>query len=174
MLKRSAMVMALAVATVLSTIGVASADSTAVPGHQGTRYDSDDNGYSDAGVYVNGVYQSLYAYDGNADYYWDLGDGRVQATVGSVDELDEETLTVCNYRNVYRADFGNDAFMNAGWIINNINCKGAEKGSYHYLIVHETDPRYTGNPDWAIWDTWEYHVLTQSGQGNLVDRLVGA
>jgi len=41
-------------------------------------------------------------------------------------------------------------------------------GAYNYLIVHQTDPRYTGNPDWAIWDTWEYHVLTESGSGNLV------
>jgi len=34
--------------------------------------------------------------------------------------------------------------------------------------VHETDPRYRGNPDWAIWGTWEYHVLTISEYGNLV------
>ena len=37
-------------------------------------------------------------------------------------------------------------------------------------------PRYTGNPDWAIWGTWEYHVLTISGFGNLVrpEWAVGA
>jgi hypothetical protein len=173
MLKRSALVSALTVAMVLSTIGVASASSTAVPGHQ-DRFDADNNGYSDAGVYVTGSYTSLYAYDAGSDWYWDLGDGRVQGTVGSVDDLDQETLTTCHYRNVYRADFGNDPYMDAGWIINNINCKGVEKATYTYLIVHETDPRYTGNPDWAVWGDWEYHVLTQSGQGNLVERLVGA
>jgi hypothetical protein len=36
--------------------------------------------------------------------------------------------------------------------------------------VHETDPRYTGNPDWAVWGNWEYHVLTETGSGNLVRR----
>ncbi len=38
---------------------------------------------------------------------------------------------------------------------------------YNYLIVSQTDPRYTGNPDWAVWGTWEYHVLTMSHFGNL-------
>lgn len=30
------------------------------------------------------------------------------------------------------------------------------------------DPRYQGDPDWAVWGTWEYHVLTESKLGNLV------
>jgi hypothetical protein len=146
----------------------AQAASTAVPGHQKDRYDNDDNGYPDAGTKVTGKYVSLYAYDDNGDWYWDLGDGREQGTVGSVDDLDSSTLTTCDYQVVYRADFGNDPFMNEGWIINNINCSGYDdNGSYHYLIVHETDPRYTGNPDWQVWGTWEYHVLTESGAGNL-------
>ena len=142
--------------------------STAVPGHQ-DKWDADNNGYPDAGVKVNGHYTSLYAYDGNGDYYWDLGDGRIQGTVGSVAELDQATLTTCDYVINYRADFGNDPFMDSGWIQNHINCSGYDdNGHYNYLIVHETDPRYTGNPDWAIWGAWEYHVLTVSGQGNLV------
>ncbi|HEU4320634.1 MAG TPA: hypothetical protein VFS66_11185 [Acidimicrobiia bacterium] len=147
----------------------AHASNTRVPGHQHDRYDSDGNGYSDEGVKVTGKYESLYAYDDNADWYWDLGDGRVQGTVDAVEELDSETLTTCAYQVVYRADFGNDPFMDSGWITNNINCSGYDdNGTYHYLIVHETDPRYTGNPDWAIWGTWEYRVLTESGSGNLV------
>jgi hypothetical protein len=125
MLKRSAMVMALAVAMVLSTIGVASA-STVVPGHQ-DRYDADNNGYPDAGQYVNGVYTSLYAYDANGDWYWDLGDGRTGGTVGSVDDLDQDDSDRLPLRNVYRADFGNDPFMDAGWIINNINCRATRR-----------------------------------------------
>lgn len=149
-------------------VGAASAD-TRVKGHQGPRYDKDGNGFPDAGVMVNGHYTSLYAYDANGGWYWDLGDGRVQGNVGSVEDLDQATLTRCDYVNTYRADFGNNPYMDAGWIQNHINCSGYDdNGHYNYLIVHESDPRYTGNPDWAIWGTWEYHVLTISGQGNLV------
>ena len=135
----------------------------------GPKTDSDGNGIPDAGIYVTGHYTSLYAYDGNGDWYWDLGDGRIQGTAGSVDDLDSETLTTCNYVNNYRADFGNDPFMDAGWIQNHIKCRGFDdNNTYNYLIVHESDPRYTGNPEWEVWGTWEYHVLTISGFGNLV------
>ena len=144
------------------------AASTAVPGHQG-KYDEDDNGYPDAGRYVNGHYTSVYAYDADGEYYWDLGDGRVQGTVGSIGDLDAATLTRCDYVVNYRADFGNDPFMDAGWIQNHISCRGYDdNGRYNYLIVHETDPRYRGDPDWAVWGSWEYRVLTESGNGNLV------
>jgi len=144
---------------------------TSVPGHN--RWDSDGNGIPDEGVTVNGHYTSVYAYDmaGDivGDWYWDLGDGRIQGTVNSVDELDAATLTVCNYVNNYRANFENDPYMDSGWIQNHINCSGYDDNNhYNYLIVHETDPRYTGNPEWAIWGTWEYHALTISGYGNLV------
>ena len=141
---------------------------TRVPG-QCNVADSDNNGYPDAGIYVNGHYYSVYAYDDYGDYYWDLGDGRIQGTVGSIDDLDQDTLTTCDYVVNYRADFGNDPFMNEGWIQNHINCHGFDdNGHYNYLIVSQTDPRYTGNPDWAIWGTWEYHVLAESHSGNLV------
>jgi hypothetical protein len=149
---------------------------TTVPGHDKDKWDQDNNGFPDAGVTVNGHYPSLYAYDANDDWYWDLGDGRVLGTVGSVDDLDQTTLTVCNYVNNYRGQFNNDPFMDNGWIQNHINCEGYDdNNTYNYLIVHETDPRYTGNPDWAIWGTWEYHALTVSGYGNLVrpERHVG-
>jgi hypothetical protein len=130
---------------------------TTVPGHRGRD-----------GT-VTGHYTSVYAYDASGDYYWDLGDGRVQGDVGSIDELDPTTLTVCNYVNNYRADFGEDPFMDNGWIQNHIKCSGYDdNNSYNYLIVHESDPRYTGNPDWEIWGNWEYHALTMSGFGNLV------
>lgn len=141
---------------------------TEVPGHQGARYDQDENGYPDEGVVVTGVYTSLYAYDASGAWYWDLGDGRIQGTVGSVEELEAATLTVCDYVNQYRGTFENDPFMDTGWIKNNIHCYGYDgNGTYNYLIVHQSDPRYTGNPDWAVWDTWEYHVVTESGTGNL-------
>lgn len=164
-MKRTAVALMTAVLIVGVLAPVASA-GTVVKGH--ARYDKDGNGFPDAGVYVNGHYTSLYAYDDLGGWYQDLGDGRIRGNVGSVDDLDDATRTVCTYVNNYRADFGNDAFMNEGWIQNHINCKGFERGHYNYLIVSQTDPRYTGNPDWAIWGTWEYHVLTVSGFGNLV------
>ncbi len=149
----------------------AQASSTRVPGHQHDRYDSNDNGFPDADVTVTGKYEALYAYDAGGDWYWDLGDGRVQGTVGAVADLDQETLTVCDYQNQYRGTFDDDPFMDSGWIKNNIRCHGYDGNStFTYVIVHETDPRYAGNPDWAIWGTWEYHVNSQSGEGNLVHR----
>lgn len=170
MKKLFALIIALAILfSVTSPVLAGGKDGTRVPGHQKERYDQDDNGYPDDGIYVNGHYTSLYAYDAEGDWYWDLGDGRIQGTVDSVDSLDQDTLTTCDYVVNYRADFGNDPFMDAGWIQNHINCSGYDdNGTYNYLIVHETDPRYRGNPDWAIWGSWEYHVLTESGQGNLV------
>ena len=136
-----------------------------------SRIDADNNGYPDAGVAVSGHYTSLYAYDAIGDYYWDLGDGRIQKSAGidSVADLDAPTLTVCDYVVNYRATFENDPYMDTGWIQNHISCSGYDDNNvYHYLIVHETDPRYTGNPDWSVWGTWEYHGLIISGEGNLV------
>jgi len=149
--------------------GSASA-ATAVPGHTGKdRIDSDENGIPDKGVKVNGHYTSVYAYDAAGDYYWDLGDGRVQGTVGSVEALDQETLTVCDYVVNYRGTFENDPFQDSGVIFNHIRCHGHDGDAvYQYQIVHESDPRYRGNPDWSEWGTWEYHVLTESGAGNAV------
>ena len=130
--------------------------------------DENRNGYPDISEVVTGKYESLYAYDVSGNWYWDLGDGRFQGTVNSVDELDEATLTLCNYQVQYRGAFEDDAFLDSGWIKNNINCGGYDdNNSYNSIIVHETDPRYTGNPDLAIWGTWEYHVDTVTGFGNL-------
>ncbi|MDP2328701.1 MAG: hypothetical protein Q8M79_11535 [Dehalococcoidia bacterium] len=173
MRRASAFMMVLAVLVIAGVAGAAPAGTaeagTRVPGHEQARYDRDGNGYPDAGVYVNGHYTSVYAYDAGGDWYWDLGDGRVYGTVGAVENLEAATLTRCDYVINYRADFGNDPFMNEGWIQNHINCSGYDdNGQYNYLIVSQADPRYTGNPDWAVWGTWEYHVLTESGSGNLV------
>lgn len=153
---------------VLLIVPTALAQNTTVPGHSGARYDKDENGIPDAGVMVNGHYTSVYAYDAPGDYYWDLGDGRIQGTVGSIDDLDQATLTVCDYVVNYRADFGNDPYMDSGWIQNHISCHGYDdNGQYNYMIVHETDPRYRGNPDMAVWGNWEYFVYTISGSGNI-------
>ncbi|MCC6617260.1 MAG: hypothetical protein IT320_27545 [Anaerolineae bacterium] len=171
-MKRLALVLVLIVLAAAVLVAPAAAKpgdcATTVPGHC-DRYDEDNNGYPDAGVYVNGHYTSVYAYDDNGDYYWDLGDGRIQGTVGSVDALDAATLTVCDYVVNYRVDYGNDPYSNEGWIMNQINCYGYDdNGHYSYLIVSQTDPRYRGNPDWAVWGTWEYHVDVEWKLGNLV------
>ena len=148
--------------------------ATTVPGQTGkARIDGDANGYPDSGVTVEGHYYSVYAYDANGDYYWDLGDGRVQGTVASIDELDQATLTTCEYVVNYRGDFGNDSFLDSGVIYNHIKCRGDDDNhTYNYQIVHESDPRYRGDdPELAIWGNWEYHVLTESGAGNLARPL---
>ncbi|HLC67162.1 MAG TPA: hypothetical protein VJK52_05985 [Candidatus Nanoarchaeia archaeon] len=142
--------------------------ATTVPGHT-DKYDLDNNGYPDAGVEVNGHYTSVYAYDANGDWYWDLGDGRVEGSVTGLDQLDAATVTQCDYEVNYRGAFENDPFLDSGWIQNMINCAGYDDNNqYNYFIVHQSDPRYSGNPDWSVWGTWEYHGLTQSHEGNLV------
>lgn len=153
----------LAGAAVLATVPA----GTALGGTAKSNFkDEDGNGIPDEGEVVTGTYKSVYAYDANGDWYWDLGDGRIQGTVGSISELDQATLTVCDYKVQYRGKFENDPFLDSGWIKNNINCKGYDdNGNYNYVIVHETDPRYTGDGP-EIWGTWEYHVDVESGVGN--------
>ncbi len=152
--------------------------ATTVPGFQQARYDQDQNGYPDVGVKVTGKYTSVYAYDATGHWYWDLGDGRVYGTVTSIDALNSATLTRCDYQVQYRGMFQNNSYQDNGWIINAINCKGFDdNASYLYLIVHKTDPRYRGNPDWAVWGEWEYHVLSVGRWGgNLArpEQAVGA
>jgi opacity protein-like surface antigen len=130
--------LALASAALLMVPAAASAASTVVPGQQ-DRYDADQNGFPDAGQVVNGRYSDVYV------------DG----------------ATVCKLVVTYRGDFGNNAYLDSGEISNHYECKGPDgNATFNYQIVSQGDPRYRGNPDWAIWGTWEYHVLTQGGQGN--------
>jgi hypothetical protein len=138
--------------------------------------DADNNGIGDVGVQVVCNYDSYYAEDASGAYYWDLGDGRVYTSSGvtSPADLDATTLDECFYRVHTRGSFNNDPYQDTGEINNMIRCSGVSGTStYYYQIVSQDDPRYTGNPDFAEWGTWEYHVLAQSGQGNLVHRLVG-
>lgn len=77
----------------------------------------------------------------------------------------------CHYVVNYRGDFGDDPYLDDGWIFNHISCE--DGAVFNYLIVHESDPRYTGDPDNAIWGTWEVKVLTVGGpidgpHGNLL------
>lgn len=166
------------VAVAIGLTGTALAQSTVVPGHQKDRYDQDGNGIPDEDVTVNGHYTSVFAYEGEYgdgaypqnDWYWDLGDGRVYGTVESIDDLNQSTLTVCDYVVNYRGQFDNDPFLDSGWIQNHINCQGYDdNGHYNTLIVHKSDPRYTGEKPEAFGGDWEYAVDTRSGQGNVAN-----
>lgn len=156
-------------ATALVTVPVGTALGN---NHRDSHFDDeDDNGVPDEGEVVTGAYKAVYAYDANGDYYWDLGDGRVRGTVDSIDELDQGTLTVCDYKIQYRGTFENDPFLDSGWVKNNINCKGYDDdGNYNYVIVHETDPRYTGERPETFGGDWEYHVDVEDTFGNKLTR----
>ena len=133
--------------------------------------DEDNNGIPDEGEVVTGTYKSRYAYDANGDYYWDLGDGRTQGTVSGFDELDQSTITNCYYKVQYRGKFENDPFLDSGWVKNQINCRGYDdNGNYNYIIVHKTDPRYTGDGPATFGGDWEYHVDVEGGFGNKLTR----
>lgn len=138
------------------------ADATAVPGHCG----------KDSGTVV-GHYYSVYAYDDNGDYYWDLGDGRIYKTVDSIADLEQETLTQCDYIVNYRGDFGDDPFLDAGVIQNKISCSGFDDNNqYMFTIVSDNDPRFTGEKPGPGWGSnWEYHVYTISGEGNVIQPM---
>ena len=129
--------------------------------------DADANGFPDAGVTVSGEYTSVYSYDNNGNWYWDIGDGRKWGNVLSAADLEQATLTTCNYQVQYSGNFENDPFLDNGWISNDINCSGYnDNGTYNYLIVHTTDSRYRGNGV-TVWGLWEYQPLAIPGFGNL-------
>lgn len=92
--------------------------------------------------------------------------GREGVVTGTYTVVDGE----CVVQVIYRGDFGGTPYLDNGWIINNANCTADDGSTYteHYLIVHESDHRYTGNPDWAIWGSWEIVGYTRSGEGNML------
>lgn len=156
-----------ALALVAGTAGTASA---APNGGLKDWQDTDGNGIADAGVQVTGHYTAFYAEDASGAWYMDYGQGRTPVgTVTSPDLLDQETRTDCNYVVNYRGTFENTPYQDSGTIFNSINCTGYTKSHTTYLMVHKSDPRYTGTPELALWGDWEYHVLTQSGEGNLAN-----
>ncbi|HVL66243.1 MAG TPA: hypothetical protein VM364_03150 [Vicinamibacterales bacterium] len=132
---------ALAVAVCLLTGTVAAAQSTLVPGHR--KADRDGNGVADAGVNVNAHFtQTITWVSGGIEYS-------------------------CTYVVNTRGDYGNDPYLNSGWIMNNVRCVGGGATAvFHYMIVHQSDPRYTGE-GWPIWGTWEWFSLVESQLGNV-------
>ena len=136
-------------------------NSTVVPGHQ------TDDGSIPVGT-VNGKYKALYAFDAHGDWYFDLGDGREQGSVDSVDELDQNTLSVCDYVVIYRGDFEGTPFLANGWIRNNVKCSGYafdRTQTFNRVFVHETDPRYSEDLE-QIWGSWGIFVDAIGGVGN--------
>ena len=147
-IRRKRMLITAIIATLAAvTFGImssspASADGSTVAGNSGARVDRDNNGYPDAGQVVSGNYTETYS-DADGD---------------------------CEVRVNYRGTYENDAYMDTGWIQNHYRCVAPDgsASTYQYLMVHESDSRYTGDPDRALWGTWEYTVLTESGSGNFV------
>ncbi len=137
----------------------------ATPGNSDNdRYDEDDNGFPDEGEVVTGVYRAEYWYDADGNV-WGENLSNTGATVGDKSDLDPETTTKCFYKIQYRGTFENDPYQDSGWIKNVVNCRGYESGTFNWIFVHESDPRYdgTGTP---IWNEWEYHVDVEGGVGN--------
>ncbi|MBX0359404.1 hypothetical protein [Halobacillus sp. Nhm2S1] len=90
--------------------------------------------------------------------------------VGDVTGMYTEVNGDYHYKVQYRGDFGGDPYLDSGWMINHItNMETGEK--YFYLIVHETDPRYTGEGT-PVWGSWEYHLVVSGKQSDPVDNGV--
>lgn len=163
-MKKTMLVMTMVIAFVLSTM-VSAFASTTVPGQQ----DRDGT--------VNGKYTAVYAFDDKGGTYFNLGDGREQGNADSIAELDQETLSVCDYQVVYRGDFGDDPFLDDGWIHNNITCDGyAFDGAqvYNSTYVHETDPRYSEDLEPTFGGTWGIFRDVVGGEGNLAAKAAEA
>ncbi len=85
---------------------------------------------------------------------------------GTVTGVYDYTAGNFHYRVQYRGDFEGSPSLANGWMTNHItNLDTGQK--WFYLIVHETDPRYTGEGT-ALWGTWEYHLRLQGNQSDPV------
>lgn len=156
--------------TLLRTTGLAALGLASLPtamaqsrGNEGSNSDT-----------VSGMYKSTYAYDANGDWYGEnmSNRGLESGTVGSISELDQDTLTTCYYKVQYQGSFGDDPYLDMGWIKNNVVCKGYEPDNRNVLWVHESDPRYTGTGQPAFGGTWEVHVDSRRGEGNVLTDKV--
>lgn len=134
--------------------------------NEADRYDEDGNGFPDEGVEVTGMYKAVVAYDADGNMYMRNPSG-IGREIGNMDDLNQETLTTCDYKVQYRGTFANDPYQDTGWIRNNVVCTGYEPDTQTILWVHETDPRYTGNGEPAFGGDWEVRIETRRGRGNL-------
>ena len=110
---------------------------------------------ADDGTVVPGQHR----YDADSNGYTDAGQvvtGRYTQASGG-----------CTYQVSYRGDFGNDEYLDSGWIINNIRCG---KDVYHVLVVTADDPRWSADGQDIGWGAgWLAVSFTQSGAGQLLN-----
>jgi len=146
-------------------------------GIHGEFLDGNDNDLPDVGVIVSGRYTSFIAFDSLGNFYWDFGDGTIFTfpTGIDIDDLNETTLSICDNQIIYQGEFNDDDVLDNGWIIEKERCYGynfAEPRIFVYLMVHESDPRYTNDPDQVVACTasgcWEYQTAVVSGNGNIL------
>lgn len=150
---------------VAATLGLAGVSTVSAQ----QRGNDGNNGNGDK---ETGMYKATYAYDQNGDWYgYNMSNqGAESGTMNSVEDLDQSTVTVCEYKVQYQGSFGDDPYLDMGWIRNNIVCKGYEPDNRNVLYVSEGDPRYTGEGT-PIWNTWEYFVDAQRGEGNVENHV---
>ena len=147
-------------------------------GIHGKFLDGNDNGLPDVGVIVSGRYTSFMAFDDLGNFYWDFGDGTIYTfpTGLDIDDLDEATLSICDNPIIYSGEFNDDDVLDNGWFIEKERCYGydfAEPRISVHLMVHESDPRYSGDDPNLIFcvasGCWEYQVASVSGSGSILD-----
>ncbi|QHE53713.1 hypothetical protein [Pontibacillus sp. HMF3514] len=119
------------------------------------------------GLMVTEVAAKSTVVPGHQTYDGGIPDGDV---TGVYTEESEYEGVVYHYRVQYRGDFGGDPYLDSGWMTNHItNTETKEK--FFLLIVHESDPRYTGEGT-PIWGSWEYHLSVNGNQSDPVENGV--
>jgi len=153
--------------TVLGTTALATLGLTGISSVSAQQRGNDKN--QGNGDKETGMYKATYAYDANGDWYGDNMSnlGEESGSVSAISELDQDTVTVCEYKVQYQGSFGDDPYLDMGWIRNNVVCTGYEPDNRNVLFVSKEDNRYTGDGT-PIWGTWEYFVDAQRGSGNVL------
>jgi len=128
--------------------------------------DEDGNGLPDEGVRVGGRFEGFSASDSFGHRFVDLGEGFSFGDDWA--DFDEETLSICTRQVIYSGEFDNNIGIDSGWVWNRSHCTGfgfEVPRILVLLVVHESDPRYTGTGV-ATDDDWELQFDIASGCGN--------
>jgi hypothetical protein len=78
--------------------------------------------------------------------------GQVGRDGNVVNHYTEEAYD-CDYVVNTLGDFGGDAYLNSGQMMNRVICEDGTVVTYH--IYHESHPAYSGERE-SIWGSWEY------------------